>query len=75
MFEILSAVVFFALFGWAIKLTFKLAWGITKIIAVLLLVVALPLLIWLLVVGAGIAVLAPVCMLVGAVTILKFFCK
>ena len=75
MFEILSSVLFFVLFGWAIKLTLKLAWGAAKIIAVILLGVALPLLICCLVLGAGLAILAPVCMLVGAVTLLKFFCK
>lgn len=74
MFEILVTALFIALFLWCIKLAFKLAWGTAKIIAVILLTVALPLLIVCFVLGAGIAVLAPVCMLVGAVTLLKFFC-
>ena len=75
MFDILITVLFFALFGWSIKLAFKIAWGTAKIIAVALLVLALPLLIICLALGAGLVILAPVCMLVGAVTLLKFFCK
>lgn len=75
MFDILISVLFIALFFWSIKLAFKLAWGAAKIIAVILLVLALPVLITCFVLGAGLALLAPVCMLVGAVTLLKFFCK
>lgn len=75
MFDILITVLFIALFGWSIKLAFKIAWGTAKIIAVALLVLAVPALIACLVLGAGLAILAPVCMLVGAVTLLKFFCK
>ncbi|MBQ3520049.1 MAG: hypothetical protein IJA31_12085 [Clostridia bacterium] len=75
MFDILIFVLSIALFFWCIKLAFKLAWGTAKIIAVALLVLALPLLITCLALGAGLVILAPVCMLVGAVTLLKFFCK
>ncbi len=75
MFEILVTVLFFALFGWSIKLALKLAWGAAKIAAVVLLALAVPVLIVCFVLGTSIAVLAPVCMLVGAVTLLKFFCK
>lgn len=75
MFEIIVSVLFFALFFWCIKLAFKLAWGTAKIIATVLLVLAVPALILCLVLGAGVVLLAPVCMVVGAVTLLKFFCR
>lgn len=75
MLDILSCVASFALLVWCIKLALKLAWGTAKIIAVALLVLAVPALIACLVLGAGFVILAPVCMLVGAVTLLKFFCR
>ncbi len=74
MLKILALVLFVSLFCWCIKLAFKLAWGAAKIVATVLLVLAVPALIVCFVLGAGLAFLAPVCMLVGAVTLLKFFC-
>ncbi len=75
MFDILFTVLFFALFGWCIKLALKLAWGTAKIIAIVLLALAVPILIVCFVLGTTVALLAPVCMVVGAVTLLKCFCR
>ena len=66
---------FIGMFGWGIALTFRLAWGVAKIVAIVLLALAVPVLVSCLVVGAGVAMLAPVCMVIGAVTLVKFFAR
>lgn len=75
MFELFVFFLFIFLFGWCIKMAFKLAWGAAKIAATVLLVLAVPVLIVCFVLGAGMALIAPVCMLIGAVTLLKLFCR
>lgn len=75
MFEIFAFFLFVFLFGWCIKIAFKLAWGAAKIVAVVLLVLAVPALIVCFIIGASAALIAPVCMLVGAATLLRFFSR
>jgi hypothetical protein len=53
MLEILVSIATLALFFYAIKLAFKITWGVAKIIAVILFTLALPLLVVLLFVAGG----------------------
>ena len=71
MFEILVLVLFCWLFFKAIGLVFKVAWGAAKVIAVLLSVLALPLLIVCLLFAGGFVLLVPVFLIAGAFGILK----
>ncbi len=64
-FEIAITVLFVWLFLKALKLTFKITWGITKIIAVILFVIALPTLIGCLLSAGGAILMLPLA-LVGA---------
>lgn len=64
-FEIAITVLFIWLFLKALKLTFKITWGITKIIAIILFVIALPALIGCLLFAGGAILLLPLA-LVGA---------
>lgn len=64
MFELLII----ALFGWiffgSIRLMFRIAWGLAKILAVILLILALPSLIGCLLFASGILLLLPVALAV-----------
>lgn len=71
MFDILLTVLFISLFIWTVKLLFKLTWGIAKVIAVILLIIALPTLIGGLMVAGGLVLLIPVALLIGAIGIIK----
>lgn len=71
MLDILLTVLFISLFIWAVKLLFKLTWGIAKVIAVILLIIALPTLIGGLMVAGGLVLLIPVALLIGAIGIIK----
>lgn len=71
MLDFLLTVLFICLFFRTIKLLFKLTWGMTKIIAVILLVVSLPTLIGILMVAGGLVLLIPVALLIGAIGIIK----
>ena len=71
MFEILVLVLFCWLFFKAIGLAFKVAWGAAKVIAVLLSVLALPLLIVCLLFAGGFVLLVPVLLIAGAFGIWK----
>lgn len=71
MFEFLMVVLFVWLFFKGIGLMFKVAWGAAKIIAILLSVLALPVLIGGLVLAGGVILLLPVALVAGAVGILK----
>ena len=70
-FEIAVTLLFIWLFFKALKLTFKLAWGLTKIIAIILFIVAPPLLILGLIFTGGAILLLPLALIVGAFVILK----
>ena len=71
MFEI----IIFILFGWlffkVIGLMFKVAWGVTKLVAVILAVLALPALIIGLLFAGGVVLILPVLLIAGAVGLLK----
>ncbi len=71
MFEILTVAIFIWLLVKAIGFAWKLTWGVAKIVAGILMVVALPVLIVCLVFVGGIALLAPIAMVAIAVGILK----
>lgn len=71
MLDILLTVLFISLFIWTIKLIFKLTWGVAKIIAVILMIIALPTLVGGLMVAGGLVLLIPVALLIGAIGIIK----
>lgn len=71
MFEILTLIVFVWLMVKAIGLAFKLTWGITKVIASILMIFALPALIVCMVFIGGLALLVPIVIVCIAVGILK----
>lgn len=71
MLEILVTLLSLWLFIGCIKLTFKLAWGTTKIIASVLLALAVPLLILCLIFTGGVVILLPALLIAGAFALLK----
>ena len=71
MFDILVLILFGWLFIKAVGLAFKVTWGLAKIIAVVLFVLALPTLIGCFLVVGGIALLIPVMLVAIAWGILK----
>lgn len=71
MFEILIVIVFIWLLITAIRLAFKLTWGVAKIIASILSVLALPLLVIFLLFAGGAVLMIPVAMIGIAAGILK----
>ena len=70
MFEILISIATLALFFYAIKLAFKITWGVAKIIAIILFVIALPLLVVLLFVAGGAILLLPLGLVVASIVLL-----
>lgn len=71
MFEIIVLILFCWLFFKAIGLAFKVAWGAAKVIAVLLSILALPILIVCLLFAGGLVLLLPVLLIALAFGILK----
>lgn len=71
MFEILVTIAFIWLFVKVIGLTFKVTWGLAKIVAVILFVIALPTLIGCLLLAGGLALLIPIALVGAAFAILK----
>ena len=71
MFELLSVIIFTWLFIKAIGFAFRLTWGLAKISAGILMVLALPVLAMSLLFTGGIALLLPVAMIGIAAGILK----
>ena len=71
MFELLTIIVFVWLLIKAIGLAFKLTWGMAKIIASILVVLALPLLIVCLLFVGGAILIVPVAMIGIAAGIMK----
>jgi len=72
----LLEIILIALFAWfffgSLGLIFRLTWGVAKVLgAIVLFVIALPILILLLVFAGGIFLLCPVLIVVGAFVILK----
>ena len=71
MFELITVLVFCWLFWQALRLMFRIAWGATKIIALILFVLALPTLVGCLLLFSGIALLLPLALIGIAWGILK----
>lgn len=71
MFELLTIIVFAWLLIKAIGLAFKLTWGMTKIVASILMALALPLLIVCLLFVGGAILIVPVAMIGIAAGIMK----
>ena len=71
MFELLVFVLFVGLFVKAIGLTFRVTWGLAKVIAVILFALAVPALFVCLLVIGGAAILIPVALVAAAFGILK----
>ena len=71
MFELLTIIVFAWLLIKAIGLAFKLTWGMAKIVASILMVLALPLLIVCLLFVSGAILIVPVAMIGIAAGIMK----
>lgn len=71
MLEIIIIILFCWLLFTVCKLMFKIAWGATKVIALLLSILAIPILIGGLLLAGGIILLLPVAMLVVAVLLIN----
>ena len=71
MFELLAIILFIWLLGKAIGLAIKLAWGVAKAAASILMVIALPALVLCLLFAGGIALIVPLAIIGLAVGILK----
>ncbi len=70
MLEIIVSMLTVVLFLYAVKLAFKLTWGVAKIIAVILFTIALPLLVVLLFVAGGAILFLPLGLVVAAIVLL-----
>ena len=70
MLEILVSIATLALFFYAIKLAFKITWGVAKVIAVILFTLALPLLVVLLFVAGGAILFLPLGLIIVAIVLL-----
>lgn len=71
MLEILFSILAIWLFVKAIGLAVKIGWGVTKIVATVLLVLAIPVFILCLIFAGGFILLLPVALIAGAVGLLK----
>ena len=71
MFELITVLIFIWLLGKAIGLALRLTWGIAKIAASILMVLALPLLVVCLVFVGGLALMAPLAVIGIALVILN----
>ena len=71
MFELLTLVIFIWLLVKTIGLAFRLTWGMAKIIATIMMVIALPVLIICLVFVGGLALMIPIAVIGMAFGILK----
>ena len=71
MFELLVLVLFCWIFFGSVRLMFKIAWGLAKILAVILLVLALPSLIGCLLFASGAILLVPIALVFIAWGLLK----
>lgn len=71
MFELLVLILFCWLFFGAIRLAFKVTWGLAKVIAVILFILALPSLIGCLLFASGVILLLPLALIAAAWGVLK----
>ncbi len=74
-FEIIFSIIALVLFVKAITLAVKIGWGVTKILAVILLILALPVFILCLIFAGGLLLILPVALIAGAVGLLIYACK
>lgn len=72
MFEALMTILSVVLFVKGVQLAFKVTWGITKIIASIMLACAVVALVLGLIFAGGLLLLIPVGLIAGAVLLLKF---
>ena len=72
MIELLLTIVFAWIFILCLKLTFAIAWGAAKIIAVIIFILALPVLLGCILLAGGLILLLPVAMVASAWAILKY---
>ena len=73
MFELLVIVIFCWLIVKVLKLAFSVTWGLAKVAATVLCVLACPLLVLCLLFAGGFVLLVPLLVVVGAYTMLKAF--
>ena len=71
MFKLIVLLVFIWLLAGVIRLTVKVAWGAAKVVATILMVLALPVLGLGLLFAGGSVLLLPVCLIAGAFCLLK----
>ena len=71
MFELLVIVLFLWFFIGVIRLMFKAAWGLAKVLALVLFILSLPTLIGCMLVASGIVLLVPVGVVAIAFSLLK----
>ena len=71
MFELITIVLFFWILGKSIGLAFRLTWGLAKIAASFLLLLAIPMLVFCLIFAGGILLLVPLVFVGMAFGILK----
>lgn len=71
MLEIIISILAICLFVAAIRLAFRITWGVAKIIATVLMVLAIPVFIVCLVFAGGLVLLLPVALIAGAIGLLK----
>ena len=71
MLDVLLIAAFFWLFFKALGLAFRVTWGLAKLVAGLLFVLALPLLVVLALFAGGLFLLIPLCLMALALGILK----
>lgn len=71
MFEVFALILFCWLFWGAIRLTFKVTWGLAKVAAVILFVMALPTFVGILLMAGGFLLLVPLALVGAAFGILK----
>ena len=71
MFELLTVIVFVWLLVKAAQLAFKLTWGAAKVVASILMAIALPVLVVCLVFVGGIALIVPIAVIGIAVGVMK----
>lgn len=71
MFQILTVAIFLWLLAKSIGFMFRLTWGVAKVIAGILMIVALPALIACLIFASGIVLLVPIILIAIAAIILK----
>ena len=71
MFEIIALILFILLGAATLRLTFRAAWGLAKLIAIILFVIAIPALIGCLLLAGGVLLLIPLAMVGIAFGILR----